>query len=152
MKKKQSQSTKYISIIYRLGNRFFDRELACHHIGCGQQFFLRRIFENQGISMYDLAGMGHFDKATVTKAIRKLEKCGYIRIEPDMSDKRIKRLYAEEAAHSVLEDIYNKKEKWSLILTKGMSEEEVEHLESLLEKMAGNASKFILSKEFDKNE
>ena len=51
--------TKFTSIIYRLGNRYYDRELARYQIGCGQQFFLLRIHENEGISMYDLAQTGY---------------------------------------------------------------------------------------------
>lgn len=31
--------TKFISIIYRQGQRYYDRELVPHGIGCGQQFF-----------------------------------------------------------------------------------------------------------------
>ena len=48
-----SESTylgRNISIAYRLSNRFYDRVLSPYQIGCGQQFFLLRIYENQGIS------------------------------------------------------------------------------------------------------
>lgn len=31
--------TKFTSIIYRLGNRYYDRELARYQIGCGQPVF-----------------------------------------------------------------------------------------------------------------
>ena len=68
----QTYFTKYISILYRQGNRFYDRELAKYNIGYGQQFYLPRIYENQGLSMYELARLGHFDKGTVTKAVQKL--------------------------------------------------------------------------------
>ena len=83
----QTYFTKYISILYRQGNRFYDRELAKYNIGYGQQFYLPRIYENQGLSMYELARLGHFDKGTVTKAVQKLEEQGYLRIETDERDK-----------------------------------------------------------------
>ena len=90
----KSSLNKFISIIYRQGQRYFDRELTPYGIGCGQQFFLLRIFENDGISMYDLAMLGHFDKGTVTKAVQKLEEEGYLRIETDPADRRVRRLHA----------------------------------------------------------
>ena len=82
----QTYFTKYISILYRQGNRFYDRELAKYNIGYGQQFYLPRIYENQGLSMYELARLGHFDKGTVTKAVQKLDEQGYLRIETDERD------------------------------------------------------------------
>ena len=43
----QTYFTKYLfSILYRQGNRFYDRELAKYNIGYGQQFYLPRIYEN----------------------------------------------------------------------------------------------------------
>ena len=94
-----SESTylgRNISIAYRLSNRFYDRVLSPYQIGCGQQFFLLRIYENQGISMYDLARMGRFDKGTVTRAVQKLEEQGYVRCVPDERDKRVRRLYTTD--------------------------------------------------------
>ena len=63
-----------ISIAYRMANRFYDRALARWGIGCGQQFFLLRIYENRGSSVYDLARMGLFDKGTATRAVQKLDE------------------------------------------------------------------------------
>ena len=93
--------TKFTSIIYRLGNRYYDRELARHQIGCGQQFFLLRIYENEGISMYDLAKTGYYDKGTVTRAIQKLEELSLIRCQVDEADRRIRHLYTTPAARPI---------------------------------------------------
>ena len=62
---------KFISVIQRNTQKYFDSILEDYHIGGGQQFFLVHIYENNGITMYDLAKLGQFDKATVTKAVRK---------------------------------------------------------------------------------
>ena len=98
--------TKFASIIYRLGNRYYDRELARHQIGCGQQFFLLRIYENEGISMYDLAKTGYYDKGTVTRAIQKLEELSLIRCQVDEADRRIRHLYTTPAARPIVENLY----------------------------------------------
>ena len=64
----QTYFTKYISILYRQGNRYYDRELAKYNIGEGQQVYLPRVYENQGVSLYELARLGHFGEGTVAKA------------------------------------------------------------------------------------
>lgn len=128
-----------ISIAYRQGNRFFDRVLAPYQIGCGQQYFLLRIYENQGISMLDLARMGLFDKGTVTRAAQKLEEQGYVRSEPDERDKRVRRLYTTPAVEPIAQAVYEARKRWNDILTAGMTPEEVETAHRLLERMSQNA-------------
>lgn len=131
--------TKFISIIYRQGQRYYDRELVHHGIGCGQQFFLLRIYENDGISMYDLAVLGHFDKGTVTKAVQKLEEEGYLRIETDPADRRVRRLHVTDKAEAVIQTTYSVRSQWTDILTKGFTEEELTMADRLLSRMAENA-------------
>lgn len=131
------------STIYRQGNRFYDRKLGEFQIGCGQQFFLLRISENEGISMFELANIGHFDKGTVTKAIQKLEELGYIRSSPDPKDRRVRRLYTTESALPVIEQIYASKEEWNHVLLNGFSPEEALIAENLLHRMERNAYCFM---------
>lgn len=128
-----------ISITYRMGNRYYDRELAPYQIGCGQQFFLLRIYENQGISVLDLARMGQFDKGTTTRAVQRLEELGYIRSEPDGRDKRVRRLYTTPATEPIVKAAAEARQRWHAILTRGMSPQEVAQAAQLLEKIAQNA-------------
>ncbi|WP_374044800.1 MarR family winged helix-turn-helix transcriptional regulator [uncultured Oscillibacter sp.] len=138
-----------ISLIYRQGNRFYDRELSRYGIGCGQQFSLLRIYEHQGISVYDLALIGHFDKGTVSKELQKLVELGYVVMECDPKDRRVRRLYTTEAAQPIVEGLYAAREAWSGILTAGLSGEEAALAEELLEKMAENAYVYMNKKEPD---
>lgn len=128
-----------VSIVYRLANRFYDRALASWGIGCGQQFFLLRIYEHKGISMYDLAQLGFYDKGTVTRAVQKLEELGYVRCEADEYDRRIRHLYATERAEPVVQDLYAARIRWNQLLTKGMSEEKAELVKELVAQIADNA-------------
>ena len=101
--------------------RYYDQELNSLGIGAGQHFFLVRIFENQGINVYDLAKCGHYDKATATRAIHKMEEYGYIRRESDPADGRVCRLYTTEKAQPIVDSVYAAVLKWNDILTRGMS-------------------------------
>lgn len=137
--KKPMYLGRNISIMYRQSNRFYDRVLAPYQIGCGQQFFLLRIYENQGISMLDLARLGQFDKGTVTRAAQKLEEQGYVRSEPDEKDRRVRRLYTTDAVEPIAQAVYEARTRWNDILLDGMSDEEIAAANILLEKMAKNA-------------
>ena len=67
---------KYISILQRLNNMYFANQLSFYQIGCGQQFFLLQIYKNPGMSLHELASYGQYDKATATRAVKKLEEEG----------------------------------------------------------------------------
>lgn len=137
MKENRSYVTKYISILYRTGQIFFDKKLKPYGIGCGQHVFILRIHENPGISILGLAQKGCYDNATATRAVKKLEQKGYIKIISDTKDKRIKRLYVTEKAQELISFNYEIKEEWMEIIMKGMDidkrEKMTEHLKSMSE-------------------
>lgn len=141
---------RHASILYRQANRFYDRALAPYGIGCGQQFFLLRIFEHQGINVLDLARLGQFDKETATRAVQKLEEEGYIRSEPDPQDRRMRRLYTTPAAEPIVQEVFAARERWNQILTRGIRQEEIEQADKLLAHMAENALNYIRQEGLDR--
>lgn len=133
---------RYISIIQRMSNPYFDRKLSAYHIGCGQQFFLLHIFQNPGITFWELAAMGHYDKATATRAVQKLENGGYVRSEMDLADKRVRHIYITDKALPILEETRKTLDGWVDILTKGFEEEEIQQAQELLKRMSLNAREY----------
>lgn len=138
----QYKVNKYASVIYRMSHAYFDIELKSYHIGCGQQFFLLRIFEQKGISLAELAQTGYFDKGTVTRAVSKLAEQGYVEIRPDKADKRIHRLYTTAQAEPVVDATYKMLDRWDEVVLTGLSREERDIVDRLLAKMAENACRF----------
>lgn len=138
----QYKVNKYASVIYRMSHAYFDIELKPYHIGCGQQFFLLRIYEQKGISLAELAQTGCFDKGTVTRAVSKLAEQGYVEIRTDELDKRIHRLYTTAAAKPVIDVIYQMLLRWDEAVLAGLTRREREAADGLLAKMAENACRF----------
>lgn len=134
---------KYISIVQRNTNRYFDLRLTAEQIGSGQQFFLLRIAENEGITMYDLARIGNYDKGTVTKAVQKMEQQGYVRMEIDEHDKRVRHLYTTERARQVVERVYDLRDEWNAKITSTFTPEEREQVFALLARMAKGSCQVI---------
>lgn len=126
---------KFISIIHRNTLRYYDSILEEYHIGGGQQFFLIHISENEGITMYDLAKMGNFDKGTVTKAVRKLEEQEYVRVQTDEADRRIRHLFTTEKAGPIIQKIYQVRRIWKDALIEDIPVTE-EVLYDILQNMA----------------
>lgn len=148
MKQPKPTFLKFISIIQRNTQKYFDSILEDYRIGGGQQFFLVRIYENDGISMYDLAKIGRFDKGTVTKAVRKLEELGYVEVRMDASDRRLRRLYVTEAAEPVVQEVYRRRKLWRQALTEDLpvSEEEIYQILRLMAEKSCNTIEVISEK------
>ena len=134
---------KYISLLHRNTNRYFDMMLEDEPIGSGQQFFLLRIFENDGISMCDLAKLGGYDKGTVTKAIQKLVEQGYVESVADHSDKRMRHLYITNEAMPVIKHLYEIRDDWNRKLLKALGEENNEQLFEIFKLMSEASSEAV---------
>ena len=111
MDREQRQIGKHISVAYRMGQIFYDNELAPFSIGSGQQFFLVNIAQAPG----------------------------YIRVEADQEDRRLRKLFVTEKAGPLLKATRAASRSWQNALTQGMTEEECALAEQLLERMAENA-------------
>lgn len=134
---------RYISLLQRNTRRYFDLMLEQDQIGSGQQFFLLRIFENDGISMQDLARLGSFDKGTVTRAVQKLVIEGYVRTEADPQDKRVRHIYLTERARPLIDHVYQIRDYWTEALTRGLREEKKQRLLGALRDMAERSSAML---------
>lgn len=141
---KHREIGKYISIIQRLSNIYFANNLSSYQIGCGQQFFLLHIFRNPGISLQELAAYGYYDKATATRAVKKLEEEGYVRLLTDEEDKRVRHIFATEKAEYVAKKMLESVGTLNNILLDGFDEKEREEAVAVLVRMAGNAHEHII--------
>lgn len=134
---------KYISILQRISNIYFSNQLSFYQIGCGQQFFLLQIYKYPGKNLQELASYGYYDKATATRAVKKLEEEGYVRTIMDGEDKRVRRIYATEAAKAVVEKTRESMDSWVEIILGDFTLEERETAQKLLIHMACNARGYL---------
>lgn len=126
----------YISLLQRHTKRYFDLLLHHDHIGSGQQYFLLRIYENDGITMQELANIGGFDKGTATRAVQKLRQQGLVCIETDIQDHRIRHIHITDKASALVNHIYKVRDAWMNTIMQDLPEETKALLLSALDKMA----------------
>ena len=139
MKNNEGSIVKYVSILYRYGQSYFNKKLGFLNIGSGQYVSLITLYRKDGISQEELSNYLKIDKGTTAKAIKKLEDEGYLIRNIDLRDKRAYRVFLTPKALEVIPIIQGAAKDWENILTSGLSEEESLWVERILKKMAHNA-------------
>lgn len=134
---------RYVSIFDRLMKMYYDHGLSAFEIGWGQQFYVEYIYEHPGASPQEMAECIRVDKATLSKTIKKLTEVGYIRVEVDEKDRRMKHLYLTEKALPAAEQIKKIHGTFLEDLQAGISREELTVTENTLRRMADNINKKV---------
>lgn len=143
--KKRNYLSLDSSILYRCSQKYFDKQFEKMGLGYAQINFLTMIYENEGISMVDLANNGSFDKGTITKSLSKLQENDFVRIESDETDKRRKLLYTTEKTQSIIPKIYLLKQSWWDYLSMDLNDEEFDEyirLTSIIQNRAREYNNF----------
>ncbi|MCI7813722.1 MAG: MarR family transcriptional regulator [Lachnospiraceae bacterium] len=138
MDNKFSNLARRISILDRLMHKYYNRELSAYEIGWGQQFYVWYLSDHPGAPAQEVADHMHVDKATLAKNVKKLVGLGYIRVETDDNDKRVKHLYLTDKATPVILQIQKIHNNFYQILNRGIPQQEVQLTEQSMEQMILN--------------
>ncbi len=136
-----------ISILYRCNQKYYDKALSEYGIGYTHLILLLGIYENEGISMNELAYMGSFDKGTITKSIQKLEQLGYVEIRNSLVDKRSKELFSSIKAKEFISKLYLLRQEWNDYLGEDIAKEDLEKYFEVMSKIIDRAKKYNLYKQ-----
>ena len=98
---------------------------------------LANIKRNPGITVSKLAELLVMDQSTVTRNLRVLEKTGYIHIETDAVDHRIKRTQITDFGMSIVDEARPYWEKAQLEIERTIGRENIEELLSNLNELTG---------------
>lgn len=132
---------RWVSFLYRYNQAFVDKHLGEEGIGSGQYMFLVALYMREGISQAGLADLLRIDKGTTAVAMRRLERAGYVRREPDPTDGRANRLFLTDGARELEGRLKDVLSLWTDVLTDGFTDEETHEASSLLKRMNDNAVK-----------
>ncbi len=143
----QESIGKWIARIFRHGQCFLNRRLEQLGIGGGQYFYLMALYRNDGVSKEELTKTVMVDKATTTKAVRKLESLGLVTCKKDSQDRRIQRVFLTHRGKNLKEEIFAVLREWNDILSQGFSKEERKVLVTFFQKMSQNLETHLSAKE-----
>lgn len=113
----------------------------------GQEFFLRCIIENNGLTQRELANLTRRESATITKAIQRLENSGYIKRKVDSHDKRRTHIYITDLGVQTYKQVESFHKNESEAFQKILTEEDVEHFLAILKKIKQGLEKGEVSNE-----
>ncbi len=137
---------KWISIIYRHSMMHANEQLKRYKITGSQLIFFIAIVDMAGITQEELSDYLKINKSTTTKAIKSLEKNGYINRIISKKDARAYNLYPTKKATELRKKIRDLAFEWDNILIEGFNEQEKKHIYKLIELMADNVVKYINKK------
>ncbi len=132
-----------IGYLTRQAHRYFELEFASHGLNRGSIFILKRLYKSDGIRQQELSKNLHFDKANITRLVRKLQEQGFVQKLPDKKDKRAYRIFLSEKAREfqpVFEDIFN---GWGRIIATDFTSKEEQNLWQYLKKMSCNTEQYF---------
>ena len=129
---------KYVSEIYRSGNKFFSKAYAKYNIGAGQYMFLRVLYNEEGPTQEDLSDILNIDKATTARALKKLEDEGYIYRKKSVDDKRANIIELTQKALDIEEEFFEVHRLWEKKITESLDDNERDLALKLFKKIATN--------------
>lgn len=140
--KKRRLLNKYVSMIYRASQGHLDEALKKYELSSGTYPFILALYDNEGISQNALSEYVKVDKALSARAIKKLIELEYVEKTVNSKDSRAYKLYLTEKAKSIVPEVMKALDGWLHIITNGLTEEEKETAECLLQNMYMNIKEF----------
>ena len=135
-----SKIIRNITEIARCGAQYRTETLAPMGLKACHASYLTEICANPGISQDKLAARICINKSNVARQAAILEEDGFILRKPSQADKRVMELYPTEKTLKLMPEITEVLNKWEDFLLADLSDEEVEHVHFVLQRMRDKAS------------
>jgi len=126
---------------YRSFSRALEVRIKPHGVGAGQWFFLRELWEEDGLTQGDLSARAGMTAPTTVVAIRRMVKDGLVIRKPDDQDRRKVRIHLTEKGQRFRDELLPLAFDVNKAATEGFSEEEVRQFRSFVERMKKNLAR-----------
>ncbi|SHH89864.1 MarR family transcriptional regulator [Clostridium grantii] len=126
-------------------NYFIGLNIEQYGIKQGQYEYFLLIFNIPGINQLEIGRIKKVGKASVTKALKKLEEDNFIRREVDQQDKRNFQCYVTEKGEKIIDELMLVKKNVEEDLFHGFSEEDKTCLYNYLTLLHNNSEKLANS-------
>ena len=126
---------------YRSFSRALEERIKPHGVGVGQWFFLRELWEEDGMSQGDLSARAGMTAPTTVVAIRRMVKDGLVIRKPDDQDRRKVRIHLTDKGRRFRDELLPLAFDVNKVATEGFSDEEIRQFRSFVERMKKNLSR-----------
>lgn len=97
--------------------------------------YVIRSYEKPGMFLGELADSVQIDRTTAFRTVRKLVDSGYLRLEDDANDKRLRRVYVTKKGADVYPELHAFEQHSSDTLVSQLTDNEKDELKRLLGKL-----------------
>jgi DNA-binding MarR family transcriptional regulator len=133
---------KKIGFISSHNHLYIEKVLEPYKLKGPMFAFLLTLSRWDGCSQESLARHLNLSKATATRAIRYLEREGYVTRTRDVNDRRIYRVFISDSGKQLIPVIHKALTQWNGILLSDFSEDDKEIFARLLGKGLGTLQEF----------
>jgi DNA-binding MarR family transcriptional regulator len=128
---------KITSVLYRYMQVYISRSLinGKFGLGPGQLYVLLTVAFNEGLCQKEIARKLMIEKATIAKAVKTLVKVGYVRTETDPADRRHMKVFLSDRGHAAMPSILPFLDEMHQTILKGLSNQEIEIVYRLMNRM-----------------
>ncbi|MDZ5782591.1 MarR family winged helix-turn-helix transcriptional regulator [Marinococcus luteus] len=130
---------KWAAVIQRYTHQYIDKRFNHFGLGNTEVLVLLTLYDQENVPQEYITRQIVMDKATITRAIKRLEEKGYLYRKESVSDRREKIVFLSEAAWKIEKEISEAMREWRDIMTKEFTEEEKHTLLRLMERAAEGA-------------
>ena len=132
-------STGYLLVrICRLRRQRAPAQLEEIGLYGGQQWVLRALWQEDGITQTELAERVCVRPSTATRGLRRMEKAGLIERRPDPTDHRVSRVYITGAGRALRGALEGKWREFDQLTFAGFEEEDLSRMREYLQRMVDN--------------
>jgi len=136
---KPGRSTGYLlRDCYRSFSRDLETRIKPHGVGIGQWFFLRELWEEDGLTQGDLSARAGMTAPTTVVAIRRMVKDGLVNRTPDRKDRRKVRIHLTAKGRELRDRLLPLAYEVNTVATEGLSQDEIRQFRAIVERMKTN--------------
>lgn len=134
---------------YRLFTKTLQAKIGSPDVTLGMWFFLRSLWEEDGVSQRELARRIGLMEPTAVTALAAMERRGLINRKSDPTDKRRRLVYLTEKGRGMKAEMLPHAMEANLIALQGFTSEEVVALLSMLKRMKQNLDVYRVERGWD---
>lgn len=97
--------------------------------------YVIRTYEKPGMFLGELADSVQIDRTTAFRTVQKLVNNGYLRLENDAKDKRLRRVFVAQKGEAVYPELHAFEQHTSDTLVSQLTDDEKDELKRLLAKL-----------------
>ena len=127
-----------LSTVHRMTQTHVSRVLEPYALGSGQFPFFMAVMHQEGSTQEEISESLRMDKATTTKALRKMVDAGYMIKERDPHDARVWRVRLTDKGRALIPTVIGCLRCWSEVMYTGFTIKEKKLFTDMLERIVRN--------------